>query len=589
MPNTNAFTLEEINQILEQLNAHPGARLQYIGSRYVPKFADPYQWSNANTYEPLTIVTNEGNSFTSKQYVPAGIDISNDEYWIETGNYNAQIEQYRQEVLALQSNINNLENEIETHNKVVSTPEHYGALGDGVTDDSASFQNAVNNSDILILTGKYKISDIDINKDVFIIGGTIKPIYDDANNSIFKGVFSASDCDLYLKNVSFVGDAYTPGDYVNEGSTTKSFVLCNNANLTMIGCSISRFRLNHRTATPSAITDRRGIAFSAFGKFKVLLEDCIFSDLSFEEFSQCENTIEANESVVEYRNCTFENFPYPSYSLVNCYGFVGFECHGCKINNVQYGGSAFNPAGIYANITENVIINSSFRNVFNAVGQVAEYLTVQDYFICANNKVYSGEKLCRSTCNKMIVFGNDFKGQQLCSLELDFDGGSTPVYGELSNDVSMEIENNTCKLENVETNKIARFSYIACIGTSSNHIREVLIKGNTIEKDFSISGAISLINCDMARILDCYLTAGTNILSSTNTQGSLIISNTDMTALLMNNFIKYATDGSITSNVLASVIGESTIDEFNDVVSYPVAYTEPTRKNGNGNYSFIQS
>lgn len=27
MPNSNAFTLEEINQILDQLNTHPGARL----------------------------------------------------------------------------------------------------------------------------------------------------------------------------------------------------------------------------------------------------------------------------------------------------------------------------------------------------------------------------------------------------------------------------------------------------------------------------------------------------------------------------------------------------------------------------------
>ena len=71
---------------------------KYIGARYVPLFADPYQWSKESTYEPLTIVYNEGNSYTSKQYVPAGIEIDNEEYWALTGNYNAQIEQYRQEV-----------------------------------------------------------------------------------------------------------------------------------------------------------------------------------------------------------------------------------------------------------------------------------------------------------------------------------------------------------------------------------------------------------------------------------------------------------------------------------------------------------
>lgn len=102
MPNTNAFTLDEINQILEQLNAHPGARLQYIGSRYVPIFGrkgeNSIEWDNTGTYEPLTIVLYQGNSYTSRQFVPVGIEITNQEYWANTGNYNAQIEQYRQDV-----------------------------------------------------------------------------------------------------------------------------------------------------------------------------------------------------------------------------------------------------------------------------------------------------------------------------------------------------------------------------------------------------------------------------------------------------------------------------------------------------------
>ena len=78
---------------------------QYIGARYVPLFADPMQWDSTKTYEPLTIVYNEGNSYTSKQYVPAGIQIDDDGYWALTGNYNAQIEQYRAEVTAYDKRI----------------------------------------------------------------------------------------------------------------------------------------------------------------------------------------------------------------------------------------------------------------------------------------------------------------------------------------------------------------------------------------------------------------------------------------------------------------------------------------------------
>lgn len=71
---------------------------QYIGSRYVPLFADPIEWDTTKSYEPLTIVYYQGNSYTSKQAVPTGVEITNTTYWAITGNYNAQIEQYRQEV-----------------------------------------------------------------------------------------------------------------------------------------------------------------------------------------------------------------------------------------------------------------------------------------------------------------------------------------------------------------------------------------------------------------------------------------------------------------------------------------------------------
>lgn len=85
---------------------------EYVGARYVPLFADPIEWSNTRTYEPLTIVEHQGNSYTSRQFVPAGIDISNESYWALTGNYNAQVEQYRQEVQAFDGRITQNSNDI---------------------------------------------------------------------------------------------------------------------------------------------------------------------------------------------------------------------------------------------------------------------------------------------------------------------------------------------------------------------------------------------------------------------------------------------------------------------------------------------
>ena len=75
---------------------------EYIGARYIPVFFDDgtgsAEWKSTFEYEPLTIVLHEGNSYTSRQYVPAGIAITNTAYWLQTGNWNSQIEAYRQEV-----------------------------------------------------------------------------------------------------------------------------------------------------------------------------------------------------------------------------------------------------------------------------------------------------------------------------------------------------------------------------------------------------------------------------------------------------------------------------------------------------------
>lgn len=77
---------------------------QYIGARYVPIFADPITWDSNKSYEALTIVEYLGSSYTSKKNVPSGIEPTNKDYWVQTGNYNAQIEEYRRSVEALKNN-----------------------------------------------------------------------------------------------------------------------------------------------------------------------------------------------------------------------------------------------------------------------------------------------------------------------------------------------------------------------------------------------------------------------------------------------------------------------------------------------------
>lgn len=81
---------------------------QYIGARYVPTFANPVEWDINRSYEALTIVTYLGTSYTSKIPVPANTPISDTKYWVVTGNYNQQVEEYRQSVVELQNKFNSL-------------------------------------------------------------------------------------------------------------------------------------------------------------------------------------------------------------------------------------------------------------------------------------------------------------------------------------------------------------------------------------------------------------------------------------------------------------------------------------------------
>lgn len=71
---------------------------EYIGARYIPLFSDPLEWDGTRSYEPLTVVKNQGSSYVSRQYVPEGVAITNEQYWILWADFNAQLEQYRAEV-----------------------------------------------------------------------------------------------------------------------------------------------------------------------------------------------------------------------------------------------------------------------------------------------------------------------------------------------------------------------------------------------------------------------------------------------------------------------------------------------------------
>lgn len=111
---------------------------QYIGARYVPKFADPIEWDNLRSYEAMEIVTYLGTSYTSKKPVPTGVELNNSEYWVVTGNYNAQVEKYREETAKNREDIVLIENQIDAlkaNKKILIIGDSYGTTNGSMEKD----------------------------------------------------------------------------------------------------------------------------------------------------------------------------------------------------------------------------------------------------------------------------------------------------------------------------------------------------------------------------------------------------------------------------------------------------------------------
>ena len=129
---------------------------RYVVARYTPKFMgtfDPTQ-----QYDNLCVVDNgSGTSYISKILVPPGTSLLDTTYWAFYGSTSGAI-------LDLQDQIDSIK-------EIAVTPEMFGAVGDGVNDDTAYIQSAVNNGALVYLKNSYNVtSQITVPQGVKIFG-----------------------------------------------------------------------------------------------------------------------------------------------------------------------------------------------------------------------------------------------------------------------------------------------------------------------------------------------------------------------------------------------------------------------------------
>lgn len=185
---------------------------KYIGARYVPLFMG--EWDIQKTYEPLMIVSYQGNSYTSKTFVPKNIQISNTVYWALTGNYNAQVDAYRQEVENVKTDITDLSQS--TDNKFLGIKtiniSQYPRINEEY-DDAPRIQRAIDylhsiGGGLLLLNGdeRYYMKTknftdcfVKLYKNISIDGNNGTIYLDDNSATSVSGVFK----DLDTQNATF--------------------------------------------------------------------------------------------------------------------------------------------------------------------------------------------------------------------------------------------------------------------------------------------------------------------------------------------------------------------------------------------------
>lgn len=565
MAATPVFSDEQIASILALINTT--RHTQYIGARYVPIFGRKgeatIEWDNTAPYEPLTVVLHQGNSYTSRQYVPTGIDILNEDFWANTGNYNAQIEQYRQEATAannklsamgvntvedgaaLLTRIETIDNDVkfntsmftamgvqnianaETFNglpnkisniKVINVRD-MGATGDGVTDDTIAFTNAITqaaNGVVYVPTGIYNVKTNELYADNITIIGS-------GSNSVIKNTENTSaslmrvGSNTRIENLSFDINKYS--FFIDMPDTVK--------NVTIKNC----YGIN-------------GKIVRAIGR--------------------ADDTKTATNIIVE--NCTAANWAGGTADGAVLLGFTNNSLvNGCTLINTNQACS-----GIV------------FYGGDSAKKEISEENNKCNNIIISNNIVENVEGGCIwGSLGKDIIISNNIVSNSL-DVGIDLEGG---LRGNIANNTISDCKNgNIALINNVKNCKVNNNISIMNETPSGNlYKRHFMCYKNTMSSgdDYTLSNNEFITNnnttmCEIAnvsQISDIFISENKFINTYINISNGSAALNATITKNIFNNTL--TTNYSIESNDCtdSSVITISE-NKFNDTKSISVKTTQ---------------
>lgn len=160
------------------------------------KYAVPIYWSIASSYEANTIVMDPVHyiAYLSLKAVPAGTSLDNEDYWMQILDFSKIIDGLN-----------------------IATPEMFGAVGDGVADDTDAINDAAvyarDNNKILLMNKNYNTSADCIMEGpkTILAFGTVKNLWLRNSSNGFYLIMNAE----MLKITSIKNSTFIPGNIID--------------------------------------------------------------------------------------------------------------------------------------------------------------------------------------------------------------------------------------------------------------------------------------------------------------------------------------------------------------------------------------
>ena len=312
---------------------------EYIGARYVPKFMGAYDVTQE--YEALCVVDNgSGTSYITKIPTPAGTPLTDTSYWAIYGASSGAIVNLQNQIDDINADIGDIDNLTTEDNAnlvgavnsvdniikgVFVTPEMYGAIGDGVADDTQAVTDAIASGKMVVCKGTYLITSmITLPNNACIVAGesyTYNPTFKTTNGGFtvsgstrhitLKGIYAIStgSGETFFLYPSGQGDRHIIFDDVRIDDYAIGFDIQG----TLWDSTFNRVRVNNSTHTDY------GFKFAAANSFNIAFNQCYF-DGGLCEFNSITATFTAcNFAIVKTAQYKFNNSPS---TFIGC----NFEC-----------------------------------------------------------------------------------------------------------------------------------------------------------------------------------------------------------------------------------------------------------------------